>query len=379
MRTIKHFFLLVIKFFVKIYFLSRYDVDFVYGNFDPKKDGPYFLIGNHVLLMDAIFSNLGIKGYAVPVTNSFAYFGFLRRLALNNLIDSIVKRKGQSDIQTIKDIIKHVKMGDKISLYPEGNASYYGSNSDTVFSTAKLFKKLKVDVVSVLTQGGYLSKPRWRDKRLKKGKIVLTYSTLLTKEQLQDMTIEEINDVLIKGYEFNDYQWNKVEKNKYIGKNRLVGAERLLYGCPKCLSIDTMVTSGDTIRCSKCDLHGEINDFGFLNNLPFDNISDWGMFQEDLLRNKKQIEIKINCELFEVDFDKYKFNSIIRGTLSYNDRKFIIESNDKDVIFDFSKIKGTAFSEADQFSFDYEEKTYTIVSNSPKLLLDLTKNYKEEL
>lgn len=379
MRKIKHFFLLIVKFFVKISFLTRYDVDFIYKNFDPKKEGPYFLIGNHVLLMDAIFSNLGIKGYAVPVTNSFAYFGFTRRLALNKLIDSIVKRKGQSDLQTIKDIIKYVKQGRKISLYPEGNASYYGSNSDTVFSTAKLFKKLKVDVVSVLTHGGYLAKPRWRDKRLKKSKIVLTYETLLTKEQLEYMTIDEINDVLISGYKFNDYEWNKNEKNKYIGKNKLVGAERMLYGCPKCLSVNTLITKGDSIKCTRCDLHGEINDFGFLENVPFDNINDWGMFQEGLLKKIEEVNIEVNCKLYEANFEKYKFIPITEGILQYEDRKFLIRGLNAEVIFDFNKIKGTAFSEADQFSFDYDEKTYIIVSNSPKLLLDLTKTNKEEL
>lgn len=126
MNKVKYSFQMIVKFFVKLYFLRVYKVSYVFKNFDSKREGPYFLIGNHVHFLDALFSSFPIKGYGIPVTSSFVFTSFWQRFALTVLIESIGKRKGQSDIQTIRDIRKHIKKGHIINVYPEGNTSYYG-------------------------------------------------------------------------------------------------------------------------------------------------------------------------------------------------------------------------------------------------------------
>jgi len=361
----------------KGYYLKAYNVKYVYKNFEPNQKGPYFLIGNHVLLMDAFFSSFGIKGYAVPVTNVFAYFSPLRRFALHYLVDSIVKRKGQSDVQTIRDVIKSIKKGEKISLYPEGNASYYGTNSETIFATAKLLKKMKVDVVSVKTKGAYLHFPRWRTKKVKKGYIELEYQKLLTKEMLEKLSVEEINTILIEAYEFNDYEWNKDRVHIYQGKNRLEGSETIFYVCPECNSIDRLEASGDDIFCTNCTMKASIDDNGFLNGTVYDNFVDWGQYQEEVLKDNLDKRIVIAAKQYDVDFQAFKFKFVDSGNIEYNNGRLKFNGQKDSIDFDILKIRGAVFTEHDQISFDYGKKTFMFFTKSPKLLLDIIKKYKE--
>ena len=57
---------------------------------------------------------------------------------------------------------------------------------------------------------------------------------------------------------------------------------------------------------------------------------------------------------------------------------FILKNKKIDMKFVIKDIVGPAFTEYDEFSFDYDNETYMFISESPKLLLDITKSIKEE-
>ncbi len=378
MNRLKYSFSLFIKVIVKSYFLRVYKVNYVFGNINIKKDDPFFLIGNHVLLLDALFSNFAIKGYAVPVVNSFVYTNKLQKIAMTKLADSIVKRKGQSDIQTIKDIRKFIKIGRSIAIYPEGNASYYGETIESVYATAKLLKLQKIDVLCVKTKGGYFAKPRWRDKRIKKAYIELETFSIFTADEIKKLSVEDIYRKMIDSYYQNDYEWNRTKLVKYIGKNRLEGAHRVIYGCPNCNSINYIESYGDFIHCTKCDTIGEINDFGFIQNTKFDNFVEWGKYQENILGNNLNLELNFDIELFKYDLSIFKRYNLGMAKLKYSHGKYFILGNKINLEFDIKDIRGEVYSEALDFSFDYKNETFMFRSESPKLLLDLTKLNKEE-
>lgn len=367
-----------VKFFIKLYFLRVYKVSYVFKNFDPKRDGPYFLIGNHVHFLDALFSSFPIKGYGIPVTNSFVFTSFWQRLALTVLIESIGKRKGQSDIQTIRDIRKHIKKGHIINVYPEGNTSYYGDTTESVYATAKLFKLQKVDVVCVKTKGSYLSKPRWRKTRNKKSFIEIELFTLFTSEQLKGLSVEEIYQAMIDSYYQNDYEWNRERKIEYKGKKRLEGIERMIYACPECNSINHINSKGDTIFCDVCNSQGTINNYGFIDGTKFDNFVDWGSFQEKLLKHKLDVRYEFEIKLVKIDLEKFKKNQLGTAKLIYENKTFYVKNRNVNLEFVIKDIVGAVFTEYDEFSFDYNNEIFMFITERPKLILDITKSIKEE-
>lgn len=378
MNKIKYALSMSIKFITKTYFSNVYDVNYVYKGFNPNRRGPFFLIGNHVLLLDAFFSNYAIKGYAIPVSSAFVYTNYKTKIGMTYAVDSIIKRKGQSDISTIRNIRKFVKDDRSIAVYPEGNTSYYGETTESMYSTAKLIKMQKIDVVVSKTKGGYFAKPRWRDTRTKKPYIELELFTLLKAEEIKLMSVDEIFKKMIESYYQNDYKWNQIEKHQYKGKNRLVGAHRVIYACPNCQSINNMYSEGDSIICRNCGEKGTINDYGFIDNTKYDNFVEWGIYQEKLLKDNLHKEYTFEVEMFKIDWVKYKKIYIDKSYIKYSKKLFIISNKNGKEEIEVCKITGAAYTEGNQFSFDYNNETYFFVTEQPMLFLDLTKITKED-
>ena len=379
MNKLKYSFQMFIKMFVKLHFLRVYKVRYVMKNFNPKRKGPYFLIGNHVLPLDALFSSFAIKGYGIPVVSSFVFMNFWRRMALTHFIETIVKRKGQSDIQTIKNIRKHINKGHVVQVYPAGNTSYYGESSESVYATAKLFKLQKIDVVCAKTKGGYFAKPRWRETRIKRAYLEIEMFLLFKSEELKDMSINEIYNKMHSSYYQNDYIWNKEAKIEYKGKNRLEGSHLVIYGCPKCNSINQMNSKGDSIYCEECGETGTINNYGFIEGTKFDNFVDWGRYQEDLLKQNLDKKFEFSIELYKIDLLLFRKTRQGHAKLVYDKGKFYVKSEKVDFAFDIKKMVGVVYTERDELSFDYNNETFLFVTDKPKLLLDITKYIKEDL
>ncbi|MFK5883988.1 MAG: hypothetical protein QM489_06615 [Candidatus Izemoplasma sp.] len=379
MNKVKYSLSMFLKVVTRFYFNRKYNVNYVYKGFSPQRRGPFFLIGNHVLLLDAFFANFAIKGYAIPVVNAIVYTNKIEKISMTIVIDSIVKRKGQSDITTIRNIRKFVKEGRSIQVYPEGNTSYYGNTGESLYSTAKLFKMQKIDVIVAKTKGGYFAKPRWRATRTFKPYVELEFKILFTVKELEIFTIDEIFETMIKAYYHNDYEWNKSRKHKYVGKDRLLGAHRVIYACPECNSINQITSESDSIICTNCNSKGTINDYGFIENTKFDNFVEWGNFQEDLLKLKLHEKYEIEVQYYQIDWKINKKVFISNAILMYEYGVFRIEYEDiiKEIII--IKIIGETYTETNQFSFDYERDTYLFITEKPKLLLDLVKFNKEEI
>lgn len=378
MNRPKYYFSMWLKVTTKLYFQRNYNIRNIYKGFNPNRKGPFFLIGNHVVLLDPFFANYAIKGYAIPVANAFVYTNAKQRIGLTYGIDSIVKRKGQSDIGTIRSIKKHIKNEKSIQLYPEGNTSYYGNNTESMYSTAKLFKSQKIDVIVIKTKGGYFSKPRWRETRADKPYIELEFSTLFTGKDLSELSVDEIFEKMTVSYNQNDYEWNRVEKHIYKGKNRLLGSHRVIYACPQCNSINHISSEGDSIICDQCGTKGTINDYGFIENTIYDNFVDWGRFQEQNLRKHLDKAYVFNVKYYKVNWKRYKRQFIANVEMVYSQNNFTITINDCVEKIVIKEITGEAYSRSNQLSFDYNNETYFFITEKPKLLLDLIRFNKEE-
>jgi phage FluMu protein Com len=192
------------------------------------------------------------------------------------------------------------------------------------------------------------------------------------------LSVEEIYKKMIASYYQNDYEWNRSEQIKYVGKGRLEGSHRVIYGCPKCKTINKIKSTGDIIYCNNCDMVGEINDFGFIDNTKFDNFVEWGYYQETLLKNNLHIEFNLDIELFKYDLKIFKKYSLGKANLEYTFGKFSVTNKNYNNDFMIKDIRGEVYSEALNFSFDYKDETFMFRSESPKLLLDLTKFNKED-
>lgn len=352
------------------FYRSRYRFEYRYTDFDPKRQDPYILIGNHSCLIDGQFTTLPLDKYPYPVINAFVFTSGFMKFVLMKLITSIPKRKGQMDVTTIRTIVETLKNGRGIMIFPEGNASYFGKESPIMPGAGKFLKKMKKDVVFCKTNGGYLSRPRWSDKGIPHGLFDIHYYGLFKAVELETMTPEEIESRLAVELKFNDWDWNREAKHRYVGKHRAVGVERFIYACPKCGCAQTLSGRGSSIHCSKCGEIARFNEYSLLEGLPFDNLVDWDRYQKTLLPEIVKTQIRSSGELYDVDTANYHKESIGKMSISLWNNILRLWNQRRRYDIPLQEIAGLVLTRKDELSFDVGEKTYFIKLKDPMLFLD---------
>jgi 1-acyl-sn-glycerol-3-phosphate acyltransferase len=346
-------------------------------SFDLNRKEPYFLIGNHASQHDPIIVGMFLDPYAYPVAASLIYTNKWINFALTKMITSIPKRKGQSDIQTIRSILKAFNEDKRsIMIFPEGNASYFGEQTDMDFlTTAKLVKKLKKDVVIAKINGGYLSSPRWGKKR-DRPHFHIHYQMLLTKEEMEVMSVDEIEQKVAIALKFNDYDWNREHQFKYTGKHLSEGVERYLYVCPVCNQFQTLSAKKSDIFCSHCGKIASFNDYGLIVGLPFDNLVPWAKLQKTFIPKIIENDVRTSGFVNLIDFEKTKRIKLGEKQMIINQESFTMFDKKTTRKLLISKIESPVIIQNFNLSFDYEGETYWIYMKDPMLVLDILTHLK---
>ena len=245
-----------------------YKVKFSY-DYDRKKlgKGPIILLSAHASRLEFIYSLYGFKHKDINMVCGYqnimkkGIYGFFTKLGI------ISKYLYQPDLVCVKSMLKVLKQGGVLGLFPEGIQSTSGSTHPINPATAHFIKRSKATVVVATSKGAYLATNRYSSDR-KKGYIGIDYSLLFTPERLEELTEEEIHKLLLEKISYNDFEFNKVARNKYIGKKpNAYGIDKILYKCPICKKEHTLHVENDTITCTKCELKAKVNEYYDLVNI----------------------------------------------------------------------------------------------------------------
>lgn len=366
---------------VKILFHLQYKLKFTYTDFDKRRKEPFFLVSNHASLHDPLYVAMNIRKYPYPVTSNILYTNKLMKFGLNKIIKSIPKRKGQSDIQTIRLIINAFKKDkNSIMIFPEGNSSFFGQQTPTDYmSTAKIVKKISHDLVVAKIDGGYFAKPRW-GKRRGRSEFHIHYYTLLRKEQIDKMELSELSKVIEDSLQYNDYEWNKDAKIKYRYSKKAIGMEQYIYACPKCKNLQTLHTHKNDIYCDQCGHLAHINDYHLLEGLSFDNLIEWDKIQKKVLKSQEKNRVYESSGMFyQIELNKGSRRRIGQVKAFLDDKQLVLSNKYIQKPFDIEKIIGLVLTQKNILSFDYEDDIYMIKMKDPMLFLDAIKLHKGDI
>ncbi len=277
---------------------------------NPLKDlnEPYLLLGNHVTNEDPIISNVYANRLIRYVAGDANQDHWLKRILLTQL-ESIPFAKNTGDAKSIRVLVRHVRAGHPVGLYPEGGRNWDGATDELVPSTGKLIKLLKVPVYGIIFKGGYLSRPRWAAYP-RKGKLVMEIKELFGRDTIARKTPDELQALLVEKLDHNEYVWQRAQRIPFKGKRLAEHIERLLYVCPHCNAVNTIKSKGDQFYCTACDSQYSINVYGeILGCNDFSDTISWNQWQrkflpkiigegfqyvnEDVLLSKKEIGRKL--------------------------------------------------------------------------------------
>lgn len=266
-----------------------------------KHKEPHLILANHMSGHDPIFIGMA---FDVPLyyvsTEMIMNAGFTSHL-LRYSFNPIPKSKVLPDIATITQIKRVMDQGGSVVVFVEGNLSINGATAEIPLAIGKLAKFLKRPLLFYTLHGVYLSNPRWATTR-KHGPSWGSVTDIMPYSDYQNMPVETLNNLIAKKIALNAYKEQKIYA--YRGKKLAEGLERLLFACPQCHSINTIMTKNDHYYCSSCGLDATYDEHGYLQApsmkrqdlVTLDHQVKFA-YQETLLNNKTYT-LKVEGTLF---------------------------------------------------------------------------------
>lgn len=282
--------------------------------------GPYLVLSNHNTDWDPLLVALSFKRQMYYVASEHIFrWGFLTKLIRWGL-DPISRLKGATAGDTVLTVMRRLKKGANVCIFAEGNRSFDGVTGEILPSTGKLARSCGATLVTYRLEGGYLTSPRWSGDSVRRGKMHGQVVGIYPPETLRAMTPAEVYDIICRDLHEDAWERQRAERVRFLGKKRAEGLERFLCVCPKCGALETLSTENNRIFCS-CGFEAEYGEDGFFSgeDLPFDNIRDWGLWQAERLAEMAESSPDLIFEnggmsLFELS-DDHKSRLIAGGSV----------------------------------------------------------------
>lgn len=281
----------------KLFMYKKYNVHYTFKTDFRHVEGPFFFISNHASRLDYIFTGIPLLPLKMNYVAGYNEFHRSHLALVFRLLRIIPKKNFVPDIYTVKEISRVIKSGGGVCLFPEGMSSISGANQPVAIGTGKLLKHHKVPVYYSVIRGGYLTSPKY-NLRDRLGRVEVEYDQLFTPEDLQRLTVEEIEATINRAIYHDDYAWNKVHKHTFdIGDNGAEDLQDLLFWCPKCGKQHTMSTKGNTIFCTECGNGATLT--ATYELVPFDENCVIPETQTAWFQMQREV---IRCEVEQEDF-----------------------------------------------------------------------------
>lgn len=264
---------------------------------------PYMILSNHMSFVD--FELVSVGTYPQRMNNVVNIDGYYLRPWLMEWIGSICTRKFTNDMHLLKSIRKVLDRGDVLCMYPEARYSPCGTTSYLPDSLGMLVKRRKVPVVVAIHRGNHLHSPFWNVKKKRKVPLHTTLTQVLTVEEIESMTYEEINARLREAFQYDDYKYQKENNIQITEPFRAEGLHKVLYQCPHCKSESTMSSEGAEIFCTSCNKRWTLNTDGSLTanegETEFAHVPDWFEWEREEVRR----QVESGQYSFEDEIDVY--------------------------------------------------------------------------
>ena len=258
------------------------------------KNEPALFLMNHSSFIDLKIASsiLFPRKFNIVCTSD----GFVGKNLLMRFLGCIPTKKFVFDSRLVRDMIYAVKtLRSSVLMYPEASYSFDGTATPLPESIGKCVKMLGVPVVMITTYGAFSRDPLYNNLRLRKVKVSADMEYLLSVEEIEKMTADEINAVIFEKFSFDNFRWQQKNKVKIDEKFRADDLNRVLYKCPNCETEGEMVGKGIRLTCNHCQKAWELTEFGFLEatrgETEFSHIPDWFKWQRECVRREIEDDI----------------------------------------------------------------------------------------
>lgn len=229
-----------------------------------KIEGPYLLLPNHNLELDPLLVGVAAKNHLYFVASEHIMRKGIATWALMTFLKPIIHMKGRQGTKTVKQMLRTLRDGHSICIFPEGNRSFNGITREMEATIGRVAKSAKVKLITFRVEGGYLTQPRW-SMRLRKGKIKGHLVRVYEPEELARMSDEAINQAIISDLYEDAYETQEKERVAFRGKNLAECLETTIFSCPQCGEIGHLHSQGERFYCD-CGFEAVYDVYGYLTD-----------------------------------------------------------------------------------------------------------------
>ncbi|MBR0207889.1 MAG: 1-acyl-sn-glycerol-3-phosphate acyltransferase [Oscillospiraceae bacterium] len=255
---------------------------FAYRSRTVAPKGPCIVVSNHVTDWDPLLVGAAFRHQMYFLASEHIMrLGFVSRL-LDWLMHPIVRQKGGSAAGAVKEMLRVLKSGGSVALFPEGNRTWDGVTRDFPSSTGKLVKTCGASLVTFRLRGGYLSSPRWSGDSVRRGELRGELVKIYTPEELKGMSVTQINAAIARDIHVDAFEDQRSRPVLYRGRRLAENLETLLFLCPKCFSVGTLRSEDDRFFCGRCGFETRYSLTGAFvgGDAPFPDVRSWNRWQD---------------------------------------------------------------------------------------------------
>ena len=355
------------------------------------KKQPCLILMNHTSFIDLKIAEYCF--YPRPLNIVTTFDGFIGLKWLLQQIGCFPTRKYTPERQLIKDMkycLEELKTS--VLMFPEASYSIDGTATTLPQAVGKVVKYLNTPIVTLISEGAYSRQPLFNNLHKRKVQVSATMEYLLTPEDLQTLSVEEINEKIHKAFSFDAYKWQKDNDVHITEPDRAEGLDRILYKCPHCLAEGKTVGKGDALTCESCGKVYTLTETGAMQavegNTEITHIPDWYAWEracvkEELISGKYLLNSDVDIYVLATTKCLY---SIGKGRLIHNTDGFKLYNEKGELLHEQAPLSSYSIN-ADFFWYEIgdvvyignSELTYCCVPSTLRNVVAKTRLAAEEL
>ena len=291
------------------------------------KKEPCLILMNHSCFTDLLIAETVFKNR--PMNIVCTSDGFVGKNSLMRQLGCIPTNKFVTDFVLVRNMkYAFEKLHTSILMYPEASYSFDGTATPLPATLGKCLKLFNVPVVMVRTYGALARDPIYNNLQKRKVDISADIKYLLSPEEIQNKSVDELNDILKNEFSFDNWEWQRQNNVKITEPFRADYLNRVLYKCCKCGAEGKMLGKGIKLSCGSCGAEWTLQEDGSLDPVqPFASVPAWFRWEREQVRSELtqgSYKLDVPVEIYMLVNTKAIYH-VGEGTLKHDNNGFVLD------------------------------------------------------
>jgi len=166
----------------------------VYGTEHIPDKGPFILVSNHQSFLDPIFCGVAVKRRMWYVARDSLFRNWFLGWLIST-IDTIPVERDKADLSAVKQIMRRLKEGMGICMFPEGTRSSDGRIAKLKGGFGLLCRRTEAAIVPMVIEGAFECWPKEK-KIFSRGPIAVCYGKAIRAQDVKGMSDEKLAELV---------------------------------------------------------------------------------------------------------------------------------------------------------------------------------------